>query len=397
MPLSIVESLKKKALWQQLDITTLSLAFFTSLAKPRSVTDREKKLQQYKFEQSVEGGDAAYTMVFKASTIAKSAFAFMFEDDEHRQYVLVFNTPVPTANYATSKLVQLYQSRYLRKHVRYDAHESSIFIDNVAVLAAEIDPEILKTRLDIIFQSNQRSLEKSIGQVQIATYKKDDEPLLQVVKAKNRAIFVEDTTDLEAYSRESYYNIGGQKIGFASYLSLYDEYAPYDLVKHYRDRRITSEIIIPILYKVSDEKKYNLGYVRLNKGKDDRLSWENVIFGIQSTIEAILATIRTNNYTIITGAERVIDISAGGMRLLFTKPDIIRSLPNSDIIRARLNFSNGERIGCKLKIIYSTMVDGHVESGVKFLDMKTEAEGDEARLQAAEILRREIKTLDPLL
>jgi hypothetical protein len=95
--------------------------------------------------------------------------------------------------------------------------------------------------------------------------------------------------------------------------------------KRYRDDRIVSECIVPVLYGESNEEKISIGYVHI-QNQEYNLTEEDIDF-LKKLSEDMVKRIIESNSMQITRKFTVIDISQNGLQVKIDDPDLIKILP----------------------------------------------------------------------
>ncbi len=193
-----------------------------------------------------------------------------------------------------------------RKHPRAIIEEGVAVINNIRAARNVINASLfnIPTSVKVHFSQFQHQMEKEADEVKVQVFDQKDEKL-ELVRKSGKMLFIENTQEQSAYSHPE----ENLFVDYKAHLST-------DIVKimdHYRNRKIVSELIVPITYIGHDGVPVQLGYIQL-LSKSTPFTADKAI-DIKSMAFEMVDRIRDSNTMLINKRQHISNISRGGMRL----------------------------------------------------------------------------------
>ncbi|EMY70869.1 DUF1577 domain-containing protein [Leptospira vanthielii] len=195
-------------------------------------------------------------------------------------------------------------------------------------------------------------------------FKSGMERKFDVVKSTQRILFIKD-----ASSGESYRSL---EEGFINYEEEIEEHVD-KLAMTARDKKIKSELILPILYKNELEEIIPIGYYWLQT-KDNFITTEDLTF-YQVQIAEMIERIKDANLMTTVEKFPVLDLSATGLKLRVGNSSLVETLPKQKGILLELVFKLQTPFRFFGKIAWAKKEEsGDLLVGVEFSGKRTYAE-----------------------
>ncbi|EOQ98609.1 PF07614 family protein [Leptospira wolbachii serovar Codice str. CDC] len=195
-------------------------------------------------------------------------------------------------------------------------------------------------------------------------FKSGMERKFDVVKSTQRILFIKD-----ASSADSYRSI---EEGFINYEEEIEEHVD-KLAMAARDKKIKSELILPILYKNELEEIIPIGYYWLQT-KDNFITSEDLTF-YQLQIAEMIERIKDANLMTTVEKFPVLDLSATGLKLRVGNSSLVETLPKQKGILLELVFKLQTPFRFFGKIAWAKKEEsGDLLVGVEFSGKRTYAE-----------------------
>lgn len=195
-------------------------------------------------------------------------------------------------------------------------------------------------------------------------YKSGLERKFDVVKSSQKILFIKDATNSESYRSDAE--------GFVNYEDEIDEQVD-KLAMAARDKKIKSELIVPILYKNELEEIIPIGYYWLQT-KDKFITDDDLSF-YQTQIAEMIERIKDANLMTTVEKFPVLDLSATGLKLRIANSSLVETLPKQKGILLELVFKLQTPFRFFGKIAWAKKEDsGDLLVGVEFSGKRTYAE-----------------------
>lgn len=204
-----------------------------------------------------------------------------------------------------------------RKSTRHKMTADQVVISNIRAARNTINASLFSvpTSVKIHLEKFQQRLKDFADEVKVKIFEKDDEKT-ELVRKTNKILMLSDTQDIMSYIPED-------PDGFVDYREhLNTEVGT--VMEEYRKRKIVSEMIVPIIYLAHDGSSVPLGFIQLishqkKLGMDTALELKMLAF-------EMVDQMRDSNTMLINKRQAVGDISRGGLRLIFTDPELKKFL-----------------------------------------------------------------------
>jgi hypothetical protein len=192
-----------------------------------------------------------------------------------------------------------------------------VVINNIRAARNTINASLFNvpTSVKIHLEKFQQRLKDFADEVKVRIFEKGDEKT-ELVRKTHKILMVTDTQDLMSYVPED-------TDGFVDYREhLNTEIG--SVMEDYKKKKIISEMIVPIIYLGHDGESVPLGYIQLvshekKLGMDTALELKMLAF-------EMVDQMRDSNTMLINKRQSVGDISRGGLRLVFTDPELKKFL-----------------------------------------------------------------------
>lgn len=204
-----------------------------------------------------------------------------------------------------------------RKSPRHKMTSDVVVINNIRAARNTINASLFNvpTSVKIHLEKFQQRLKDFADEVKVKIFEKGDEKT-ELVRKTHKILMVTDTQDLMSYIPED-------PEGFVDYREhLNTEIGT--VMEEYKKKKVASEMIVPIIYLGHDGESVPLGYIQLishekRLGLDTALELKMLAF-------EMVDQMRDSNTMLINKRQSVGDISRGGMRLVFTDPELKKFL-----------------------------------------------------------------------
>jgi hypothetical protein len=194
-----------------------------------------------------------------------------------------------------------------------------VHISNIVTVKTVIDSNMFQmpTLVKVAFDEYRSKLTPDkFETIKIDIFKPDLLRKFSIVKKSKKIFFLPGTQDAKSYqpANQDYLN--------------FTEDLDDDIElekKRYRDDRIVSECIVPVLYGESTDEKIPIGYVHI-QNQEYHLTEEDINY-LKNLSEDMVKRIIESNSMQITGKFTVIDISQNGLQVKIDDSDLIKILP----------------------------------------------------------------------
>lgn len=195
-------------------------------------------------------------------------------------------------------------------------------------------------------------------------FKSGMERKFDVVKSSQKILFIKDATNAESYRFAD--------DGFINYEDEIEEQVD-KLAMAARDKKIKSELILPILYKNELEEIIPIGYYWLQT-KENFITNDDLSF-YQTQISEMIERIKDANLMTTVEKFPVLDLSATGLKLRVGNSSLVETLPKQKGILLELVFKLQTPFRFFGKIAWAKKEEsGDLLVGVEFSGKRTYAE-----------------------
>ncbi|MDF3819403.1 DUF1577 domain-containing protein [Leptospira sp. 96542] len=217
------------------------------------------------------------------------------------------------------KLEKIAIAKKDRDSFRIAVQPGMVWITNIVSSKAKIETDMfhVPTAVKVNFQDFETKLKNTCDFITISTFSSDDNEKIKQVKKTKKGLILSDAT-----KRESYEGSPGEDF------LVYSDEIDGDIDKEiqtFRNQKIKSEIILPIIYLTDDEESIPIGYIQM-QSKSESFDLLKAMELKTLTFEMV-DRIRHSNMIKSDGKFHVIDISEGGLKVKIDHPDLIKSIP----------------------------------------------------------------------
>ncbi|MCZ8344179.1 MAG: DUF1577 domain-containing protein [Leptospira sp.] len=195
----------------------------------------------------------------------------------------------------------------------------TVWITNIISSKARIETDMfhVPTAVKVNFQDYETKLKNSCDFIKIATFSSDDNEKIRRVKQSKKGLILNDTRKQESYDE-------APNDDFLVFSEDIDMEIPKE-INNYRNQKIISELILPILYLTDEDESIPIGYIQM-QSKSEHFDLIKAI-EIKTLSFEMVDRIRHSNMIKSEGKFPVLDISEGGLKVKIDHPDLIQSIP----------------------------------------------------------------------
>ena len=197
--------------------------------------------------------------------------------------------------------------------------KGNVYINNIVTVKTVIDANMLQvpTLVKVAFDEFRSKLDpKRFEYSKIDIFKSDLLRKFMLVKRTRKIFFISETQNTESYvPGNSEYLKFGQEI---------DDDIEIEK-KRYREDRILSECILPVLYGSKEDDLLPIGYIHI-QNRESHLNEDDIEYLKKLSKEMVLRILESNTMQ-VAGKFPVIDISASGLQVKIDEPNLIKILP----------------------------------------------------------------------
>ncbi|ASV13326.1 DUF1577 domain-containing protein [Leptospira santarosai] len=206
-----------------------------------------------------------------------------------------------------------------RAFPRYLVSDDVAHVTNISSSKTVIDASLfnIPTLVKVSFEDYKAKLKPdNLGLVEIDVFKSDQDDKFELVKRNKKYIHIENTSLEESYTSQDENQISVED-------HIHEEIV--SLMRKYKDEKIISEIIYPIIYINHSRQSIPLGYIWVRN--KDRILGKDTIQKLAELSKEMVARIKESNTVLTTEKFQVIDISNNGICIKITDPHLIQTLP----------------------------------------------------------------------
>ncbi len=193
------------------------------------------------------------------------------------------------------------------------------WITNIISSKAKIETDMfhVPTAVKVNFQDYETKLKNKYDFIKISTFSANDEEKIRTVKKTQKLLLIEDTQNKESYET-------ALNEDFIVFSEDVDSEIPKEM-NQFRNQKIVSELIIPIIYLNDEEESIPIGYIQM-QSKSEKFDLAKAMDTKTIAFEMV-DRIRNSNLIKSDGKYPVLDISEGGVKVKIDHPDLMLSLP----------------------------------------------------------------------
>ncbi|ASV07318.1 hypothetical protein B2G47_17490 [Leptospira interrogans serovar Canicola] len=206
-----------------------------------------------------------------------------------------------------------------RAFPRYSVAEDAAHVTNINSSKTVIDASLfnIPTLVKVSFEDYKTKLKPDqLGLVEIDVFRSDQDEKFELIKRTKNYIHIENTSLEESYKSKSENQVDVED-------EIHEEIP--SLMRKYKDEKIVSEIIYPIIYINHSRQSIPLGYIWV-RNKEKSLG-NNTIEKLAELSKEMVARIKESNTVLTTEKFPIIDISNNGICIKITEPHLIQTLP----------------------------------------------------------------------
>jgi len=206
-----------------------------------------------------------------------------------------------------------------RETPRFTVPPGSVWITNILTSKATIDANmfIVPTSVKVNFSDYEIKLKNTCDYIKISTFQANDSEKILYIKKSQKILLLEDTQNPDSYKH-------APTPDFINYEEEIDSDFQNEMRK-FRDQKIKSELIVPVIYIDLEEKAIPIGYIHM-MSKSEKFDLVKAM-EIKTLTFEMVDRIRNSNTITITERFNVLDISAGGLKVKINHPELNHTLP----------------------------------------------------------------------
>lgn len=207
-----------------------------------------------------------------------------------------------------------------RGNERVIAPVNMVWVTNIKTSKSMIDANLfnIPTSVKVNFVDYENRLRATADYIKIDTFKSINSLIdekFNLVKKTQKILFISDTRNPESFKASS--------DDFLDYVQETD--IPLNkIINEYRDQKVISELIVPVIYISPAEEAIPIGFVHL-QSQTEHFDLAKV-YEIKSLTFEMVDRIRESNLVINKGRYQVVDISTNGLKLKIDDPELIEQL-----------------------------------------------------------------------
>lgn len=218
------------------------------------------------------------------------------------------------------RIHEVYIAKKERIHQRIQPPAGHVWVTNIRTSRASLDTSELNTiptYVKINFSDYESKLRQRFDYIKIDVFHTGLDEKFYIVKKTGKTLYLENTQKDECY--ESFDD---------DYIDYYDELlGDVNKAKYqYKNKKIVSEVIMPIIYLNPYNEASPIGYVHI-QSKTYPISPDQVMEAKVLTFEMI-DRIRESNTLVNRKRFPIVDMSEGGLRILVDDAELIDQLPH---------------------------------------------------------------------
>lgn len=225
-------------------------------------------------------------------------------------------------SHATLKVEKLAIAKKNREYQRFPVKPGGVYVTNVISSKTIIEASMFNvpTLVKVNFEDYKNRLkQRSKDIINIDTFKPGLERKYEIVKKTQKYLLIENTQDPNSYKKSTPGRLGYEK-------DVDDDLS--SCLKKFKDQKILSELIVPIIYVNHADEKIPIGYICV-QSKEQNLT-EQYAEELKNLSQDMVERIKESN-TIKT-AERfqILEASQGGIKVKIDQAHLIETLPKQD-------------------------------------------------------------------
>jgi hypothetical protein len=223
-------------------------------------------------------------------------------------------------NHFELEISELYVAKRERVDKRIQPPKDHVWITNIRTSRASLDTNnfsTIPTYVKINFSDYESKLRSKFDYIKIDVFNPGLDEKFYIVRNTGKTLYIENTQKEECYESQDddYVNYLEELVGDV-----------HKAMSNYRNQKVISEIIMPVIYLSPSHETSTIGYVHI-KSRTKPISFDQLMETKVLTFEMI-DRIRESNTLTNTKRFPIIDMSAGGVRVLINDSELIDQLPH---------------------------------------------------------------------
>ncbi|RHX85097.1 DUF1577 domain-containing protein [Leptospira stimsonii] len=290
--------------------------------------DKELTLKIDPFDQKavikkiLEGGDKIVVQLLNPEdTSGEKSFVLYMILAKYIQLECVLVQKLEKAH-ATLKVEKLAIAKKNRVHQRFPVKPGGVYVTNVISSKTIIEANMFNvpTLVKVNFEDYKNRLkQRSKDIINIETFKPGLDRKFEIVKKSQNFLLIENTLDPNSYKNNSPGRINFEK-------DVDDDLSPY--IKQFKDQKIISELIVPIIYTNHADEKIPIGYIWV-QSKEKNLT-EQYVEELKNLSQDMVERIKESNTVKTAERFQILEASQGGIKVKIDNPHLIETLPKQD-------------------------------------------------------------------
>ncbi|TGK36413.1 DUF1577 domain-containing protein [Leptospira gomenensis] len=220
------------------------------------------------------------------------------------------------------KVEKLAIAKKNRNHMRFPVKEGMIHATNIISSKTIIEANMFNvpTLVKVNFEDYKNRLkQRSSDVVDISTFKSGMDREFEVVKKSRKFLLLENTQDPNSYRIG-----GGDRLEFEKQVD--DDINFY--IRKFKDQKIVSELIVPIVYVNHSEERIPIGYILIQS--KDRTLTETYAHELQALAQDMVERIKESNTVKTNEKFQILEVSQGGVKIKINNAHLAETLPKQD-------------------------------------------------------------------
>lgn len=290
--------------------------------------DKELTLKIDPFDQKavikkiLEGGDKIVVQLLNPEdTSGEKSFVLYMILAKYIQLECVLVQKLEKAH-ATLKVEKLAIAKKNRIHQRFPVKPGGVYVTNVISSKTIIEANMFNvpTLVKVNFEDYKNRLkQRSKDIINIETFKPGLDRKFEIVKKSQNFLLIENTLDPNSYKKNSPGRINFEK-------DVDDDLSSY--IKQFKDQKIISELIVPIIYTNHANEKIPIGYIWV-QSKEQNLT-EQYVEELKNLSQDMVERIKESNTVKTAERFQILEASQGGIKVKIDNPHLIETLPKQD-------------------------------------------------------------------
>ncbi|MBM9501513.1 DUF1577 domain-containing protein [Leptospira sp. 201903071] len=225
-------------------------------------------------------------------------------------------------SHATLKVEKLAIAKKNREHRRFMVQPGEVYVTNVVSSKTIIETNMFNvpTLVKVNFEDYKNRLkQKSKDIIHIDTFKPGLDRKFEIVKKNRKYLLIENTQDPDSYKKSSPGGLDYEK-------DIDDDLA--SCIKNFKDQKIISELIVPIVYTNHADEKIPIGYIWV-QSKERNLT-EQYAEELRILSQDMVERIKESNTIKTVERFQILEVSRGGIKVKIDQAHLIETLPKQD-------------------------------------------------------------------